>query len=134
MDNEFDQLKDAYRDIAAPPHLATRILAEVGDRPGRRHRWVPAGAALTAVLALAFLVPFIARQSATTTPVPNKPSLVAVAALKPDKPAGTPTSLIRVRTVTRPKMPPRPRPDAGRPQTKLNPDTEFFEEKDNALS
>jgi hypothetical protein len=134
MNERLDELKKAYRDIAAPPHLATRIRAEVGDRPIRRRAWIPAGATTLAVLALAFLAPYIAQQSATTTSVPNKPSLVALATLKPDKPAGTPTSLSRVRSVTRPKMPAKPRPDAQKPQTKLDTETEFLKENDHALS
>lgn len=134
MNEHVDELKKGYRDISAPPYLATRISAEVGDRSIRRRGLLPAGAAIMAVLVLALLLPYVAQRSATTPVLPDKPSLTALAALKPDKPAGMPTSLTRVRTIARPKMPSKPGPKAVEPQSGLETDTEMRKESEDALA
>ena len=61
-------------------------------------------------------------------------ALTALAALKPDKPAGMPTSLTRVRTVTKPKMPSKPKLESMKPQSKLETQTELLKENEHALS
>ena len=134
MTDNFDELKEAYREIKAPPHLATRIRAEVADIPVRSHSWMPAGATVMAVVLVAWLLPFVGDPPATSSAVPSKPSLSAIAALKPDAPARTSVSLSQLKTVKRPKLPPKPKLKTTKPQTNLESESDLLEEKDHVLS
>lgn len=134
MTDEFDELKRTYRDVEAPPHLATRIRAEVGDQSARSHSWMPAGATFMAVVLVAWLAPYVGEQTAPPSATPSKPSLSAIAALKPDKPPRTSVSLSRLKTVTKPKLPARPQLKRTKPQTNLDIESDLLEEKDYVLS
>lgn len=129
MNDELDNLKKHYRDIEAPPYLASRVRASVADKPRRSHLWLPA-ATLTALAAAAvWIIPFGEQPSAD---LPRKPSLSALASLKPEKPAvGTP-SLSQIRTVSVPKMPVKPTVKPAKPQTNSINEPKILKEKDHA--
>lgn len=133
MNDQIDNLATEYRDIEAPPHLLTRIRADVRDRPSRKHGWLPAGATMMAVLAAIWLLPDSGQQPAPTATA-TKPSLTAIASLRPRKPTGTIVSLTRVRTVKRPPLPAKPRLESNKPQTKLKLEIDLLKEKDHAHS
>lgn len=131
---DIDSLRQGYRRIKAPPHLATRIRAEVADQPIRSHSWMPAGATVMAVALVALMVPFFGQQSVKPATVPSKPSLSALAALKPDAPPATSVSLSKLRTVKKPKLPAKPILKTTKPQTHLNLENNLLEEKDHVHS
>lgn len=134
MTDEFDELKRAYRDVKAPPHLTTRIRAEVGDQSARSHSWIPAGATIMAIVLVAWLLPYVGEQTAPPSATPSKPSLSAIAALKPDTPAHTSVSLSQLKTVEKPKLPAKPQLKRTKPQTNLDIESDLLEEKDYVLS
>ena len=129
--DKLDDLKRDYRAIEAPPHLATRIRAEVADRPLRRHRWMPATATVMVVVTAVWLLPVLWQQQGVDAPRPSKPSLSAIAALKPDKPSAAP-SLTQIRTVPKPRMPSKPQLRPAKPQTNFENDD--LKEKDHAYT
>ena len=111
--NERDQQQPEdlirnYRQIKAPAHLATRIRAEVSDRPAKTHSWMPVAATLMVAIAAVWLLPFAWQQQSVDTPTPKKPSLSALATLKPDKPSVRAPSLTQLRSVKAPSLPPKP--------------------------
>ena len=55
---ELDELGRRYRELEAPAYLATRIRAEVADRPARRS-WMPATAVLATVVAVLATLPLL---------------------------------------------------------------------------
>lgn len=132
MKYEIDDLKEDYRSIKAPPHLATRVRAEITVLAVRRRNWVPAGATIMAVVAVVWLTPFIAQLSSTDAQ-PSKPSLTAIASLKPEKPKGTTVSLTKIRTVKRPVLPTRPRLKTTKPQTRFDTENDLLKEKDHVF-
>ncbi len=134
MNDDIEKLKHDYRNIEAPAHLATRIRAEVADRPVRRHSWMPVGATLMVVVAAVWLVPYLAQLEQTPSPTPTKPSLSALATLKPDKPQVAAPSLSKLRSVKRPSLPPKPKMAPAKPQTYIEFENELLEEKDHAYS
>ena len=130
MTEQLEQLKRDYRDIDAPPYLATRIRASVADRRRpRAHRWMPAAAASVLVAAVVWLSPLV-DDPATTAP--TKPSLSALATLKPDKPAVSAPSLSKLRTVSMPRMPAKPKREPTKPQTNKTDELGTLKEKDHA--
>lgn len=133
MTDDLEQLKSDYRGIKAPPHLATRIRAEVADTPLKSHSWMPAAATFAVVLAVAWVLPF-AWQPPSTDPLPVlKPSLSTLASLKPIKPAGPVPGLSQLRTVKVPAMPPKPKlTPPAREKTYLEFENEIFKEKHHA--
>jgi len=134
MTDNINELKQAYRDIKAPPSLATRIRAEVSDQRVRSHSWAPAGATAMAVLLVAWLAPQVGEQTASPSGVPSKPSLTAIAALKPAAPARTSVSLSRLKTAKKPRLPAKPRLKPTKPQTNLESESDLLEEKNYVLS
>lgn len=130
-DDRLDELKRDYRAIEAPPHLATRIRAEVAERPMRRHRWMPATATAMVAISAVWLLPMLWQQPDVEAPRPSKPSLSAIAALKPDKPAAAP-SLTQLKTVPKPRMPSKPQLRPAKPQTNFENDE--LKEKDHAYT
>lgn len=134
MTDNINELKQAYRDVKAPPYLATRIRAEVSDQRVRSHSWVPAGATVVAILLVAWLAPQVGEQTVSPSGVPSKPSLTAIAALKPAAPARTSVSLSRLKTAKKPRLPAKPRLKPTKPQTNLESESDLLEEKDYVLS
>ncbi|HNP65363.1 MAG TPA: hypothetical protein PKH39_15615 [Woeseiaceae bacterium] len=134
MTDKLNELKRAYRDLEAPPHLATRIRAEVGERSARSHSWMPAGATFMAVVLVAWLAPYVDEQTVRTSATPSEPSLSAIVALKPVKPSLASVSLSRLKTVAKPKLPAKPQLKRTKPKTNLNIESDLLEEKDNVHS
>ena len=134
MNDDIDKLKRDYRNIKAPAHLATRIRAEVADRPIRGHAWMPVGATLMVVVAALWLVPYLAQVQQTPSATPTKPSLSALATLKPDKPSVAAPSMTQLRSVKRPSLPPKPKLAPAKPKTHIEFENELLEEKDHAYS
>lgn len=130
MSDELKKLTDDYRDIEAPPWIATRVRAEVRNRPVRNHGWLPV--ATTAVLAAGIigLGPLLWQTTAGPDPRPTTPSLTTLASIKVEKPPAVSPSLTRVRTLKAPRMPAKPKQNAPKEQT--NSLIEIFEEKDHA--
>ncbi len=140
MNDDFDKLKRDYQAVEAPPHLATRVRAEVADRPDRIRAWIPA--AVTMSLAIMLAIPFLAQQTGTQPPAqsqtqtqsapPTKPSLSALASYTPERLSVPTPNLTQLRSVTVPRMPPRPQLNTQRPQTSLDTEHENLQEKDHA--
>ncbi len=138
MNDKIDELKQSYRDINAPPHVATRIRAEVADRPLRRHSWIPLGATAMAIIAVIVLAPIVGDSPTNTTTAPTKPSLSAIASLMPGRPANSSVNLSQLRTAKKPKLPLKPRLNKKKPQSNLNielePENDLLEEKNYEFS
>ena len=134
MTDNIGELRNRYRDIEAPPHVATRIRAEVADKPLRTRSWTPAGATIMAVVLVAWLVPYLGENPTTPSTRPTKPSLTALVALKPDAPAHTSVSLSQLKTMKKPKLPQKPRLKPTKPQTNLESESDLLEEKNYVLS
>lgn len=134
MTEEWDSLKQGYRDIKAPSHLATRIRAEVADDPLRTRSWILAGATVAAVFIVAWFAPNIGEQPVTPAARTSKPSLSAITALKPSAPVGTSVSMSHLKTVKKPKLPTKPRLNATKPQSNLKLESDLLEESHNVLS
>ncbi len=130
MSNELEKLARDYRDVKAPPYLATRIRAEVANRPVRNHGWLPV--ATTAVLAAAIigLGPMFWNSAGGPDAHPATPSLTTLASIKVEKPSAVSPSLSKVRTFKAPRMPAKPK--ATGPKEQTNSLIEIFEEKDHA--
>lgn len=126
MSKDLEELKRGYRKISAPPHLATRIRAEVADQPPSRGSWIPITTTALAVAAIAWMLPFALLQQGQQAAKPTKPSLSALAALKPDKPKRATPSLSQVRSVSIPAAPSRPKLRTTVPRSSI--DTEFENE------
>lgn len=128
MRDDLEQLKRDYRRIKAPPYLATRIRAEVADRPAHRRRG-PAMAAVAVAIAVIVLTPLVQQERSTQTT--RAPSLTMLSRLTPNKPLVPAPSLSRVRSVRSPALPPRPllKP-TPKPQTYF--DTDALKETDHA--
>ncbi len=104
--NDMEQLKQEYRNIKAPPYLATRIRAEVAGRAMRPRMLMPA--AVTLAVAMLAVVPLLFIGKPLHEPVKTMPSLAMLSQMTPDKP-GTPViSLANVRSMAKPAMPQKP--------------------------
>ena len=132
MSDEFDELRRSYRNIKAPPYLATRIRAAVSDRRVRSRSWMPAGATLMVIVAAAWLLPFSMQYPQGPASKPTKPSLSALASLKPDKPAVKAPSLAQLRSVKVPQLPAKPVVKPAKPQSNLHFENDILKEKDHA--
>lgn len=131
MSDDIKELKRAWRDIEAPPHLATRIRAEVADRPARSRPWVPA--AVTMAVLSALILPFLSQGPTNDTPPPpTRPSMSALASLTPSRPPVRAPNLSQLRSVRTPKMPAKPRIRTQRPQSNLDTESELYKENDHA--
>ncbi len=138
MTDDLDKLKQDYRAVEAPPHLATRIKARVSERSDRNRAWVPA--AVTMVLAIGIAIPMLWQQTTLNTPAddatrttqPSTPSLSALASLTPDRPKVATPSLSQLRSVPVPRLPPRPQINTQRPQSSLDTEHENSQEKHHA--
>ena len=118
---DLNALRTRYREIEAPPRLATRIRAEVRQRAGARPRWRPAFALAGAAAAALVILPLaLQRQPSVKASLTSPPSISAV------KPSMTSLGLSRVRSVRTPAIPPKPRPEpAVRPQTNFEIDDRY---------
>ncbi len=137
MTDDLKKLKQDYQAVEAPPHLATRIRAEVGERTYRNRAWLPA--AVTMVFAIGIALPFLWQQTTPQPPAetsrtsqPSTPSLSALASLTPDRPKVTTPNLSQLRSVPVPSLPPRPQLTTPRPQSSLDTEHENLQEKDHA--
>ena len=130
MNDDFDELKRDYRDIKAPPHLATRVRAAVSDQPVRSFGWLPGAATAMVAIAAVWLLPIAWQDTTVDAPKPAKPSLSALAALKPTKPPIVAPSMTRIQSVSIPRMPAKPKP--AQPQSNIQIDNEFLKENDHA--
>ncbi len=129
MTDDLNELKQAYRDIKAPPHVATRIRATVGSRTHRPRYWIPSAISAAAAVAIVMFLQNVPEpESVTARPV--KPSLSALSSLKPEKPTNVDISFTRLRSVPKPRMPAKPKP--VKPQSRSEIEYEVFEEKDHA--
>jgi len=132
MDDEFNDLKRDYRAITAPPHLATRIRANIADSRSHSSFWMPAAVTCTAIVALVWILPFTTQVSSDRPATPAKPSLSALAALRPTKPAVPSPSMSQLRSVSVPKMPAKPKPaTSSQPQTNYLFENETLKEKND---
>jgi len=131
MNDELNNLRRNYRNIKAPPALATRVLASVPKTQTRQHGWLPVAASLVAVVVVIGLSLFSLLPHSGKSPTPLKPSLSALATLKLVKPAVPSPNLARMRSVTLPSMPGKPS-KLLKPQTNIPFDNEFFKEISHA--
>lgn len=132
MTDELGELKRAYREIKAPPHLGTRIRAEVGNQREERFHWMPIGASALAVVAVVWLLPVLWQQQSQVVSPPSKPSLASLAALAPQKPAVGSPSLTQLRSVSVPKAPTKPQTKNLKPQSILRNEKDLLEDRNNA--
>ncbi|MFQ5609367.1 MAG: hypothetical protein ACE5F8_03765 [Woeseiaceae bacterium] len=132
MNDELDELKRDYRNINAPPHLATRVRAVVTERKARSTTWLTGAATAMVVAALVWVLPIPWQGSSVDTPAPARPTLSALAALKPSKPSGATPSFSQLQSVTIPRMPEKPKP--SQPQSNIQIENLRFKENDHALT
>jgi len=136
MSEDIDKLKQDYREIRAPEHLATRIRAEVSDRDLPKRSWLPALAPVAVAVAAVTVAPLLMQQQPGDETVAPKPtsmsSLTRVSSLKPEM--STP-SLSKMKSVTVPALPRKPKPNSEEtPQTYFDIEDENLKEKDHAYS
>ena len=129
MNDDLNELKQAYRDIEAPPHLATRIRAAVSDRQHRPRYWIPSAISAAAAVAIVMFLQNVPEPDAVEKR-PVTPSLSALASLKPAKPAYVDTSFTRLRSVQIPPLPAKPKP--SKPQSRFQFEYELLKEKNHA--
>ena len=137
MTEDLDKLKQDYRAVEAPPHLVTRIRAETREQTYHHRAWLPA--AVTMVFAFGIALPFLWQQTTPQPPAdtsqasqPTTPSLSALASLTPDRPKVSAPNLSQLRSVSVPRLPPRPQLNTPRPQSSLDTEHENPQEKDHA--
>ena len=136
MSEDIDRLKQDYRDIRAPGHLATRIRAEVADRDLPTRSWLPALAPIAVAVAAVTVAPLLMQQQPGDETVAPKPtslsSLTRVSSLKPEM--STP-SLSKMKSVTVPALPRKPKTDSEQtPQSYFDIEDENLKENDHAYS
>jgi len=136
MSEDIDKLRQEYREIRAPGHLATRIRAEVAGLDSPRRSWLPALAPIAVAVAAVTVAPLLMQQQPGDETVAPKPtslsSLTHLSSLKPEM--STP-SLSKVKSVTVPALPRKPKPDSEQtPQTYFDIEDENLKEKDHAYS
>lgn len=105
MTQDIDRLKRDYQAMQAPPHLASRIRAEVSSHSVHR-RWLPAVLATT--MAVALILPVVWQQIAVETNSSVTVSSVSLLPVTPRKPAVRAPSLSQLRSVPTPTPPKRP--------------------------
>lgn len=132
MNDDIEKLAEDYRRIEAPPALATRIRAEVANRPVRNHGWLPAAATAVVAAAVVGILPALWQTSAVSDKPTVRPSLSTLASLKVERPAVSTPRLSQIRTPSAPAMPKKPRLPSGKEQT--NNELRMLEEKDHAHS
>lgn len=132
MSDDLKQLRESYREIEAPAHVATRVRAHVADTPRRSWAWLPVPATALAVFAALWFVPFLGQQTIVRDVPPAKPSLSTLASVKPAKPRTSAPGLSQLRSVSVPAMPPKP--ELKKPQSNALPEDEFTEERNHAHS
>ena len=108
MSEDLDKLKRDYQAISAPPFLATRIRAIVGESTHRRRYWKPAAVLGTAILALIWMRPGDQPDVPSQVATPMQPSLSSLAALRPPKPEMSSPSLSQLKSVSVPSLPAKP--------------------------
>lgn len=120
MIDELNELKRQYQRIEAPPYLATRIRADVTQRPVRSRAWMPITATLMVAVTAVWLLPMLQQQPSTQVVVPSRPSLSGFAKLKPAKPTVAAPNLSNMRSVSTPRMPSKPvAKPATKPQSRI---------------
>ncbi|MGB5346973.1 MAG: hypothetical protein WBN23_12475 [Woeseia sp.] len=107
MNNDIESLKRDYRDISAPPYLATRVRANVADASQHSRAWIPA-AAMSLLLVLFWLLPAADRPHPSAPSATAAMSLSTLASLQPQKPPGAAPSLSKMHSVKVPQMPAKP--------------------------
>lgn len=132
MNDEIEKLAQDYRRIEAPPQLATRVRAEVANRPVRNHGWLPAAATAVIAVALIGILPALWQTSAVSDKPPVRPSLSTLASLNVERPTVSTPRLSQIRTPSAPAMPKKPPLPTGKEQT--HNELRMPEEKDHAHS
>ena len=121
MIKEIEELKRQYQRIETPPSVLTRVRAEVAERPIQSRSWMPLTATLVVAVTAIWLVPVLLQQKAADHVIPPKPSLSALAQLRPAKPAVSSPDLSALRSVSTPRMPAKPVVNpAPKPQTRFD--------------
>ena len=114
---ELESLRETYRQIRAPGHLATRIVARAGDSRRRIGRIAVPLTGLTAVLFLATILPLVYIDQPEETPLtrPSMPSMSALLGKLPRRPDAKMPALSEVGDIPVVVAPP-PRPGASKTQ------------------
>lgn len=143
-DNDIDKLRKDYREMKAPPALATRISVHVNERSARRRNWMPAAAAASVAVVAVFLLFSTPQQQEGTTPTlvaentTPKPTMSSLARVMKKRPSISVPSLSQVRTHSIPPPPSKPVPQTTKPavETKTYFDIEpsISKEKDHVHS
>ena len=83
---ELHELGRRYRELEAPAYLATRIRAEVAERPARRS-WIPATVALAATAVALAMLPLLIDSSEDAV-APTSMTVLSLAAASTSSMAG----------------------------------------------
>ena len=136
MSDDIDKLKRDYQDMRAPAHLATRIRAEVADRGQPRRSWLPAMTTVAVAVAAITITPILLqRQSAEEIATPKPTSMSSLTRLSLLKPEMSTPSLSKLKSVTVPALPRKPKADSEQtPQTYFDIEDENLKEKVHAYS
>ena len=113
FENQTGDLRRRYRSVQAPPYFAARIRTQVRSQRATKHFSRPAFAAIAVVIAIFGFLPFIANKETTSEAGPALPSLTSLSRLTADHPTSISPSLSRLRSVSMPSMPARPRSQPG---------------------
>lgn len=120
LEGEISELKERYQAVGAPPFLHSRISAQARANQAKPHHWRLAFVAIPLAIAIFGIFPLIVKQATESTVSPKLPSLATLSSLRPDKPMSVSPGLSRVRTVSAPPMPKKPKSDTtGNPQSKI---------------
>lgn len=136
MNEDIDKLKQDYRAIRAPEHVATLIRAEVADRESPRRTWLPTLVPVAVAAAAVTVAPLLMQQqSGDETVAPKPTSLSTLTRVSSLKPGTTAPSLSRMKSVKVPALPRKPQTKSQeQPQTKFDIEIEHLKEKDHAYS
>jgi hypothetical protein len=136
MSDGIDKLKRDYQAIRAPDYLATRIRAETRDNERKRRTWLPAMATVAVAVAAVTVAPVLLQQQASDqNAAPRPTSMSSLSGVSSSKPPMTAPSLTRLKSVTIPALPKKPRPTTEKePQSHFDTETEPMKEKHHAYS
>ena len=134
MSDDIDKLKRDYQTVRAPDYLATRIRAETRDANRKRRSWLPAMATVAVAVAAITVAPVLLQQQAgDETAAPKPTSLSSLSGVSSNKPQMKAPSLTRVKSVTVPAMPRKPRTSTDKePQSHFDTETDRIKEKHHA--
>ena len=129
--DEIESLKKRYRSIEAPPYLASRIRAHTQTPITTTRRWRHALAIIPVVILTFGALTLVLQKDTNPIVSPALPSFSALSRLTLDKPASSALGMSRIRTVSTPRMPQKPKTGQSITPEQNFESTEFQKPKEN---